>query len=237
MQSWFRGGRAFALAGLGAAVIAAGLVAASLATSSSDEPAPPAPAALDSAPTTRLLDGIPQKGTVLGRPDAPVTLVEYADLQCPYCAEWSHRALPVLVEDYVRTGKLRIEFRGLAFLGPDSERGLRGVLAAGEQQKAWHVLDLLYHQQGHENSGWLSDDTLRQVGAALPGVDAERMLERAPAMTPQLNAAQAKATAEGIQGTPSFEVGPTGGQLSRVQIASLDAEALRPAIESALSGR
>lgn len=237
MQSWFRGPRAFALAGVVATVLAGGLVAVSLATREDDAPPAPIPVVLDSSETSRLLDGIPQKGTVLGRPDAPVTLVEYADLQCPYCAAWTHEAFPPLVRDYVKKGKLRIEFRGLAFIGPQSDTGLRAALSAGEQGKLWHVVDLLYHNQGHENSGWLSDDTLRQVGASVQGLDVERMLEQRDEMTKQLEKAQAAATASGVNGTPAFEVGPTGGQLTRVEISSLDAEALRPAIESALARR
>jgi protein-disulfide isomerase len=235
MESWLRGPRAIAVAGVAALVLAGALVAASLATRGGDESPPPAPVVLDSTETSQLLDGIPQKGTVLGKPDAPVTLVEYGDLQCPYCATWSHHALPELVRRYVRTGQLRIEFRGLAFLGPESELGLRTALAAGEQGKLWQVVDLLYRNQGPENSGWLTDDTLRQVGASVDGLDVERMLARRDAMTAKLEAAQAAATASGINGTPSFEVGPTGGSLQRVQISSLDAEALRPAIESLLA--
>ena len=132
-------------------------------------------------------------------------------------------------------GRLRIEFRGLTFIGPESDTGLRAALAAGEQGKLWHVVDLLYHNQGHENSGWLTDETLRQVGAAVPGLDVEKMLARRAAMTPALEASQRAADASGIDGTPAFEVGPTGGELTRVQIASLDAAALRQAIESALA--
>jgi protein-disulfide isomerase len=215
-------------------LVAGALVAASLLTGSDEGVSPrPLPAALDSSETTQLLQGIPQRGAVLGRPDAPVTLVEYGDLQCPYCATWSRMALPELVRDYVRTGRLRIEFRGLAFLGPESETGLRAALAAGEQGKLWHVVDLLYRNQGPENSGWLTDETLRQVGAAVPGLDVGRMLGRRPAMTAKVAKAQASATAAGVNGTPSFEVGPTRGRLQRVEISSLDADALRSAIESA----
>ncbi|HEY8193096.1 MAG TPA: thioredoxin domain-containing protein [Gaiellaceae bacterium] len=236
MQSWLRGQRAFAIAGIASALLAVGLVGASLATRSG-EPAPaPLPLnSLDSTETLRLLRGIPQRGTVLGRADAPVTLVEYGDLQCPYCAHWSHQALPDLVRDYVRPGKLRIEFRGLAFLGPESDLGLRAALAAGEQRKLWHVVDLLYRNQGHENSGWLTETTLREVGASVPRLDVERMLARRAAMTKKLEAARTAATAAGVEGTPSFEVGRTGGRLRGVRISSLDANALRPAIESALT--
>jgi hypothetical protein len=61
----------------------------------------------------------------LGRPDAPVTLVEIADYQCPFCAAFARDALPEIVQKYVRTGKVRIEFRALAFIGPDFGRGAR----------------------------------------------------------------------------------------------------------------
>jgi protein-disulfide isomerase len=235
MDSWLRGPRAFALAGAVAAVVGAGLVAASLTTSSEKAAAPPSPAVVDSTETARLLKGIPQRGTTLGRSDAPVTLVEYADLQCPYCAQWSHQALPELIRDYVRPGKLRIEFRGLAFIGPESELGLRAALAAGEQGRLWQVLHLLYRHQGHENSGWLTEGTLRQVGGAVEGLDTERMMARLPAMSTPIDRAKADAAAAGIAGTPSFELGATVGPLSRVEVSSLAADALRPAIDAALA--
>jgi protein-disulfide isomerase len=83
-------------------------------TSASATQGPPA------LPLRSLFAGIPQQGNVLGSPMARVTPVEYADLQCPYCGRWARDTLPALVRDYVRTGKLRIVFKGLAFLGPDS---------------------------------------------------------------------------------------------------------------------
>lgn len=213
---------------------AAALITASLVASRANESN--APAKLIGAPETNaLFDGIPQSGTALGRPDAPVTLAEYADLQCPYCAAWTQTALPELVQDYVRTGRLRIEFRGLAFLGPESELGLTAALAAGRQGRLWHVVDLLYRNQGAENSGWLTEHTLRRVGVSVPGLDTSRMLDERPQVDDEKEAAQAAATAAGITGTPSFEVGPTGGRLHRVAVSSLEAEALRPALDAALA--
>jgi len=227
--------RLLALVGLAAAGMAAALIAVSL-TGSGDEGEPPAVVA-GSAEVSALLDGIPQRGIVLGRADAPVTLVEYADLQCPYCATWASEAFPAIVREYVRPGKVRLVFRGLAFIGPDSEEALRAALSAGEQGRLWHVVELLYVNQGTENSGWVSDGLLRAVGAAVPGFDVERMLDGrdSPACTAQMRAAERAAEAAGIQGTPSFEVGRTGGPLRRLEIATLDAGSVRPALDRLLA--
>jgi protein-disulfide isomerase len=180
-----------------------------------------------------LFDGVPQDGTSLGDPDAPVTLVEYADLQCPFCAEWARDALPAYVKDYVRPGKLRIEFRPLAFLGDDSERAAHAALAAGEQDKAWNVIELMYRNQGGENSGWVSDDFLDAVGRSIPGLDADAMLTGAQGDGPRsaLEASIAEANERGIDSTPSFLLGRTGGDLEEVKPDSLDADGLRSQIE------
>ena len=77
-----------------------------------------------------LYSGLPQNGTTLGSPKAPVTLTEYIDLQCPYCAEFETQTLPGLVKRYVRPGNLRIVMRPWAFLGPDSITGQHATLAA-----------------------------------------------------------------------------------------------------------
>lgn len=185
-----------------------------------------------------LLAGIPQRGSTLGRPDAAVTLVEFADLQCPYCAQWSAVAFDDIVEEYVRPGKVRLEFRGLAFLGPDSERGLRFAVAAGRQGRLWDVVHGLYANQGAENGGWLNDDLLRDAGGEIPALDVEQAFADAssPGVAQEIAAASEHAEQLGIQGTPSFAVGRTGGRLSPIAIASLDAEALRPTLDDLLAG-
>ena len=55
-----------------------------------------------------LLEGIPQQNNVLGQPNAPVTLIEFADLKCPTCQKYTVNTMPRIINDYVRTGKLRI---------------------------------------------------------------------------------------------------------------------------------
>jgi protein-disulfide isomerase len=133
--------RTYVVAGVVAGLVAAMLIAASVLSASGGEPA--AAQKVFGDDTATLLQGIPQKGSVLGRSDAPVTLVEFADLQCPYCAEWSLQAFPEIVQDYVRTPRVRLVFGGLSFLGPDSEQALRYALAAGDQGKLWNAVHLL----------------------------------------------------------------------------------------------
>ena len=128
--------------------------------------APPGRAAAPTggAKVAAMLRGVPQHGVDLGSPRAPVTLYEFADLQCPYCAQWERNALPVLIRKYVRPGKLRIVFVGMTFLGPDSTKAFSAALAAGQQNRFWNVAELFYLNQGTENSGWVTDAFVRSVG-------------------------------------------------------------------------
>ena len=176
------------------------------------------------------LAGIPQAGLVLGDPNAPVTLVEYADLQCPYCAEWARSTLPVLVEEYVRPGKVRIVFRGLAFVGPDSEQALRAVLGASRQNRSWDVLDALYRRQGAENRGWVTEELLAEVAGPRAVAEGSK-----PWVDRQLATAAETAEAAGVSGTPAFQVGRTGRKLELVFLESLGPEGLRPALDAALA--
>jgi protein-disulfide isomerase len=187
--------------------------------------------------TTALFAGIPQHGNALGSPKAPVTLVEYADLQCPFCAEFSRTGLPALVDRYVRPGKVRIVFRGLAFVGPDSTRALQVALAAAAQDKLWNVTHLLYENQGTENTGWVTDELLRSVAGSVKGLDAGRVLaERSSSdVAAQITALHASGTRASVTGTPTFFAGRTGGALTRMQLESLGGDAFAPTLDALLA--
>jgi protein-disulfide isomerase len=228
-------GRLFLGMALAACVLGGGLIATSVfgATREAPKPTHQAPA----NDTAALLAGIPQDGAALGRRDAPVTLVEFADLQCPYCAQWSSVAFDDIVDEYVRPGKVRLVFSGLAFVGPDSEWGLRFALAAGRQGGLWDVVHRLYANQGVENGGWLSDDMLRDVGGSISSLRVEKAFADAasPAVAHEIAAAQKQAAELGIQGTPSFAAGRTGGRLRPIPIMTLDPDGLRSALDSLLA--
>ena len=179
-----------------------------------------------------LLNGIPQKGLTLGNANAPVRVLEFADLQCPFCRDYSLGVMPSLVQKYVRTGKVRMEFHALAFIGPDSVRAARVAEAAGRQNKLWNVADLTYHNQGTENSGWATDAKLRSIAAAVPGLDANQVFatRNSAAVTAQLKAASDLATRSGVNETPTFLVG-RGSSLKAVDAAGLPA-AIKAAVGS-----
>lgn len=185
-----------------------------------------------------LFSGIPQQGTALGSPNAPFTLVEYADLQCPYCARWSRDALPTVVAKYVKTGKLRIVFNGMDFVGPDSHTALQTAIAAGREHHLWDVVHALYAAQGTENTGWVTDALVTQIAAGVPGLDGSKLLAARSASWVESEVARASAAAEaaGVHSTPSFQLGPTGGPFHLVRVDSLGPEGIAPAIDAALAG-
>jgi protein-disulfide isomerase len=180
--------------------------------------------------STAMLSGIPQNGLTLGSAKAPVRVIEFADLQCPFCRDYSLSTMPGVVQDYVRPGKVRMEFRSLTFIGPDSERAARVAQAAAQQNKLWNFVDLAYFNQGKENSGWATDAVLRRLAGAVPGLDVNRAFAArdSTAVTAQINAASTLANAKGVQSTPTFLVG-RGSALKAVDAAGLPA-ALKAAV-------
>jgi protein-disulfide isomerase len=190
------------------------------------------------ADVQQLLDGIPQDDEILGRPSAPVTMVEWVDLQCPYCQQFETEALPQLILQYVRTGKVKIEARLNGFLGPDSQRGRLAALAAAKQDKLFNLALLLYHNQGTENTGWLTDGLVKSAAESIPGLDVDRLLsERDSAeVTNRAKELDTLSTQDGVRVTPTFFVGRTGTKPELVTIsAPSDAAALARAIDAALS--
>jgi protein-disulfide isomerase len=189
--------------------------------------------------TRDLFAGIPQNGITLGVPTAPVTLTEFADLQCSHCRTFALSTLPVIVKDYVRTGKTRLIFRTLAFLGEDSVQAARMAGAVGLQNQQWQFLHLFFHGQGRTNSGYVTDDFLRTLGRAVPSVNVEQAMKMRGSAAVDRELAEANETADrfGIDGTPSFLIGKTGETPRVLQLSSLRPEELTKAIDQILQSR
>jgi protein-disulfide isomerase len=189
-----------------------------------------------------MLRGIPQKGIELGNPKAKLTMVEFADPQCPACGDFSRNTLPTIIQDYVRTGKLRIEYQGQHFLdssgGPrDSERMLRLAQAAGLQNKLWNVVELEYENQGTENTGYATDPLLRGIVKAVPGLDVNEVFAKwnTSAVVPNMDTAKALANkAFKTLYTPSFLLGSTGSKSTVTIVGAQPISAFTKAINAQL---
>jgi protein-disulfide isomerase len=180
--------------------------------------------------------GIPQQGNVLGRATAPATMIEYIDLQCPVCRTFETEVFPTIVDQYVRTGKLKVEVRPIAFIGPDSERGRRGMIAAERQNRAFNFAQLLYFNQGTENTGWLDESMVASAATSIPGVDVKALQDamNSSSATRAEQTYDRQAQADGVGGTPTVLVGKSGGKLAAFPAGDPGLAALQAAIDRAL---
>ena len=192
-----------------------------------------------------MLSGIPQKGIELGNPKAKLTLVEFSDPQCPWCGRWARDTFPSLVQNYVRTGELRIEYRGVNVIdnpatgATDSDRMIRLAQAAGLQNKLWNVVELEFENQATEGSGYATDPFLRGIADAVgPAFDAGKAISvsNTNAVLPMMNAAQKLAAAKiGKRlSTPTFLIGPTGSTKTVTIVGAQPLSAFTQAIDAQL---
>lgn len=219
------------LAAIGAAALAA-VIAIVVVASGGDDGEPSG-----GAEPSALFAGIPQNGTSLGNPRAPFVLTEFADLQCPFCRQYTVDVMPELIERYARTGRIRFELRLLRFIGPDSDRGARAAYAAAEQGGMWNFADAFYRAQGPENTGYADDDFLSEV-AQTADVQPEPILEAVDqgAFEPQLQAAESEADTAGVDSTPSFTIARRGGSAHLLMVPALTVEAFEQALRPELRG-
>ena len=168
--------------------------------------------------------GIPQTGNVLGNPSAKATMMVFADLQCPFCADFENTAFPAIVQRYVRPGKLKVVFQPIVLIGNDSILGARAAASAGQQNKLFQYAATVYRNQGQENSGYLNQDYVKKVGTSVSGLDVNKLVAnlKAAPVNKLLNDAQSIATSGHVNSTPSFFVAKAGQPLQQLQVTSLD---------------
>lgn len=225
---------------LGAAVLVAAVaVAVAIALSSSGGSSGSGAKASKPAATTQLFAGIPQKGVVLGKANAPVTLTEFADLQCPICREYSLNVLPALVRRYVRTGRVRMVFRNISILGPDSRTAAEAAASAALQGRLWQFADRFYHDQREENSGYVNDGFIKQVASQVPGLNASRVLSQrnSSGAQQQLATATTESQVRGVNATPTFLLGRTGSSGKELQPTALTPDQFTGPIDKQLASR
>ena len=98
---------------------------------------------------------------ILGSESAPITIVEFGDYQCEACYAWFHTTRDTLIDNYVETGKAKLIFVDLPFLGRDSPMAAQASYCAEDQGQYWEYHEMLYtFQDGHPDSGWADRDRL-----------------------------------------------------------------------------
>jgi protein-disulfide isomerase len=172
----------------------------------------------------QLLSGIPQQGTTLGNPKAPVTLLEFADLQCPFCRDYTLNTFPSVVAKYVKSGKVKMVFQNYAFIGPDSLTAARAAEAAGKQNKLWNFIDVFYNNQGTENTDYVTDKFLTKIADGA-GVDSKKMLtdRQDPKVDQAIALAQQAAQQAGVNSTPTFILKKAGAPAQKLSAAQVEA--------------
>jgi protein-disulfide isomerase len=192
------------------------------------------------ATVNSLIGGIPQKGSVLGNPGAPVTMQYFGDLQCPVCKEFTLGALPPVIQKWVKTGKLKIEYRALetATREPEVFKTQQiAALAAGKQNRMWQFLELFYHEQGEEDSGYVTEGYLQNLAHQVPGLSLTQWTNdrNEPALSNQVTTDEQAAHNAEFTGTPSFLIGKTGEGAKKLEYTSLtDPASFNEAIEKLL---
>ncbi|WP_030673467.1 DsbA family protein [Streptomyces rimosus] len=178
--------------------------------------------------TSRRTDGDP---LAVGKKDAPVVLVEYADYQCSFCGRFTRETQPELIKKFVDDGTLRIEFRNFTIYGADSERAARASWAAGQQGRFWQMHDELYAKTNKGSA--LAEDKLVEMArkSGVADLDKFRSDINSPAAAAALKKDQEEGYRLGVQSTPSFLV--NGRPVAGAQPTGVFEQAVSQAAEQA----
>ena len=168
----------------------------------------------------------------LGNPDAPVTMIEFSDFQCPFCGKFFREVEARIIEKYVKSGKLRFVYRDFAFLGPESEWAGVAAECANEQGKFWQYHDYIFKNQQGENQGAFSKDNLKRFSREL-GLDASKFNSclDTDKYLDEVKKDSSDGRASGVTGTPGFLIN------GKLVVGALPYEQFESAIEAALAGK
>ena len=143
---------------------------------------------------------------ILGSESAPVTIVEFGDYQCEACYAWFHNTRDTLIDNYIETGKAKLIFVDLPFLGRDSPKAAHASYCAEDQEKYWEYHTILYtFQDGHPDSGWADRDRLNSFAFSLDmNMDEFNECMDSSKYKQRVKANYDEAVKNGVQSTPTF---------------------------------
>jgi protein-disulfide isomerase len=151
---------------------------------------------------------------MMGSTNAPITIIEFGDYQCPNCKKWFLETKPDIITNYIDTGKVNLIFVDIAFLGKDSIPASRATYCAEEQEQYWDYHGFLYSNQLGIDSGWANIDSLKgyaynlglDMDLFVSCIDSGKYEKRVLFNTDE-------SQRNGVKGTPTFIIiGPQGQQ-------------------------
>jgi len=154
---------------------------------------------------------------ILGDPNAPVTLIEFGDYQCHFCNVHFHNTEHRLLENFIKTGKVKMIFKDFTIIGPDSVNAAHGTHCANDQGKFWEYHDILYNNWTGENNGWASSDNLLRFAQEIElDIDqwSDCMIDKKYSQFISNSSKDAREL--GITGTPAFFVIGPDNKITRI---------------------
>ena len=154
------------------------------------------------SPLLNLENGSPP----LGPESAPITIVEFGDYQCEACYAWFHNTRDTLIDNYIETGKAKLVFVDLPFLGRDSPKAAQASYCAEDQGQYWEYHTMLYtFQDGHPDSGWADRDRLNSFAFSLDmSIDEFNECMDSSKYKKRVKINYNEAVKNGAQSTPAF---------------------------------
>ncbi|WP_255465450.1 DsbA family protein [Nitrosopumilus sp. b3] len=151
---------------------------------------------------------------IMGSSNAPITIIEFGDYQCPNCKKWFLNTKPDIKSNYIDTGKVKLVFVDIAFLGKDSIPASIATYCAEEQGKYWEYHGFLYSNQLSIDNGWANSDSLKGYASNL-GLNMDMFVSCLDSAKYQKRVEfnTNEAQRNGVIGTPTFFIiGPEGIQ-------------------------
>lgn len=185
--------------------------------------------------------GIPQDGVTLGEPGAKATIVEFADLRCPFCKDFEEGSMPTIVDELIKTGKAKLVFRNLTILdasspsGKDSTNAAQYAAATSLQKKMFPFVNLFYLNQESETTDYATESFLKGIAKQITGLNPDTAWENRqnPKATNELSKAEAQSQDLGVSGTPTIFVGKDEDSLEKVDLQDLtDPQAIIDAVNA-----
>jgi protein-disulfide isomerase len=178
----------------------------------------------DAGDVRRLVGGIPQLDARLGQNDAPVTVEVFNDMQCIDCSDWQLEVIEPLIEDEVRDGDVKLEYRHWSMTERPAGVASYGAVAAGLQGQQWQFIELFFHNQDEAQTRGVTQEFLDEVAKGVLNLNVEQWQNDFddPEIKETLEDDDLRAVEERIPTEPGVIVTGPEGSVKLVETPTLD---------------